>query len=86
MPVDITVTMKNGDQEHYSIPLRIMRGAKTVDGEMEYQTAPDWPWTNPTYELELPVALKRIAAIEIDPSGRMLDTDRSNNRWEQEDK
>ncbi|MEO0724682.1 MAG: M1 family metallopeptidase [Bacteroidota bacterium] len=85
MPLDITITMKNGDQERYTIPLRIMRGAKTNDGVMTFEAAADWPWTNPTYEVELPVALKRITAIEIDASGRMLDTDRSNNRWEPKD-
>ena len=86
MPVDITVSLKNGREERYTIPLRIMRGAKSTDGDIGFQTAADWPWTNPTYELELPIALKQISAIEIDASGRMLDTDRSNNRWEPEDK
>lgn len=86
MPVDVIVTMKNGDVEHYTIPLRIMRGAKSTDGDMTYKVAPDWPWTNPTYELNLPVALKRVVSIEVDPSGRMLDTDRSNNSWQAEEK
>ena len=85
MPLDVTVTLKNGDQEYYTIPLRIMRGAKKMDGNVEWTTAADWPWTNPTYELELPIAMKRISSIEIDASGRMLDTDRDDNRWEQED-
>jgi len=85
MPLDVTVTLKNGDLEYYTIPLRIMRGAKKMDGNVEWTTAADWPWTNPTYELELPIAMKRISSIEIDASGRMLDTDRDDNRWEQED-
>lgn len=86
MPVDITVTMVNGDKEYYTIPLGIMRGAKQAEGGKTYQVAPDWPWTNPTYELTLDTAIKRISSIEIDDSRRMLDTDRSNNSWKADDK
>ncbi len=81
MPVDITVTMTNGDQEYYTIPLGIMRGAKQAEAGRTYQVAPDWPWTNPTYELTLDTPLKRIRSVEVDSSRRMLDTDRSNNSW-----
>ncbi len=86
MPVDVTVTMKNGDVQHYTVPLRIMRGAKTTDGDTTFEIAEDWPWTNPTYEMMLPVALKRVQTVELDKSGRMLDTDRSNNTWQAEEK
>jgi hypothetical protein len=86
MPIDLTVTLKNGDVEYYTIPLQIMRGAKAKEGDVSYTVAPDWPWTHPTYELEIDTPLKRIQSIKIDASGRMLDTDRSNNVWEQEDK
>lgn len=86
MPVDITVTMVNGDKEYYTIPLGIMRGAKQAEGGKTYQVAPDWPWTNPTYELTLDTAIKRISSIEIDSSRRMLDTDRSNNSWQPDNK
>ncbi|MEZ4986546.1 MAG: hypothetical protein R2795_16175 [Saprospiraceae bacterium] len=82
MPVDVTITLKNGDKLHYTIPLRMMRGSKSVDGAMTFTTAPDWPWTHPEYTLVVDVAEKKIKQIEIDASGRMLDTDRSNNNWE----
>ncbi|MEL6831653.1 MAG: M1 family metallopeptidase [Bacteroidota bacterium] len=84
MPVDITISLSDGQEERYTIPLQIMRGAKSMDGDLSFEIAEDWAWTHPTYELELPIALKQITAIEIDASGRMLDTDRSNNRWEPE--
>ena len=67
-------------------PLGIMRGAKQAEGGKTYQVAPDWPWTNPTYELTLDTAIKRISSIEIDSSRRMLDTDRSNNSWQPDNK
>jgi hypothetical protein len=41
---------------------------------------PDWPWTHPTYEFELPLDPEEIVSIEIDPSGRMVDTNRENNQ------
>jgi hypothetical protein len=82
MPVDVTVTMTDGNKEYYTIPLGIMRGAKTIDGDVNFNVAPDWYWTNPEYQLTLDINSKRISTIEIDSSGRMLDTDRSNNRLE----
>ncbi|RME96836.1 MAG: M1 family peptidase [Bacteroidetes bacterium] len=84
MPLDVAVTLKNGEVLHYNIPLRIMRGAKTQDGQTSYQTAPDWPWTHPEYELTVDAAAKRIVKVEIDPSGRLIDTDRENNVWQPE--
>jgi hypothetical protein len=84
MPVDVTVTLTNGDQLNYTIPLSMMRGAKVQDGKTTFTLAPDWPWTNPTYELNLDVATKKIARIEVDASNRMLDTNRSNNLLEAE--
>jgi hypothetical protein len=86
MPVDLTVTMTNGDKVFYTIPLGIMRGAKQAEGGKTYQVAPDWPWTNPTYELTLDIPFKGIRSIEVDDSRRMLDTDRSNNSWLSADK
>lgn len=84
MPVDVRVTLTNGDVRHYTIPLQIMRGAKQQDGDTTFEVLPDWPWTNPTYEWVLDVPAKRLAKIEIDASGSMLDTDRANNIWESE--
>ena len=39
----------------------------------------DWPWTHPTYKINLDMAAKEILKIEIDASQRMADTDRTNN-------
>jgi hypothetical protein len=81
MPVDVAVRYTNGKIEYYTIPLEIMRGAKERENNTTYTIADDWPWTQLTYELELPRSAKKIESVEIDPSGRMADMDRKNNEW-----
>lgn len=81
MPVDVIVTNKKGQVSTYTIPLRIMRGEKTMDKGIKPTVAEDWPWTHPTYELVIDEKLKKIESIEIDPSKRMADTDREDNTW-----
>lgn len=80
MPIDLTISYADGNSELFNISLRIMRGNKPQEDENEkYTPAEDWPWTNPTYELIIPVSLKNIVKIEIDPSKRMADINRENN-------
>jgi len=80
MPLDIEVRLKDGKSKYYNIPLRIMRGAKEAEKGMDdYTVVEDWPWTFPQYELNIDVDMDDIESIEIDPSRRMADIDRSNN-------
>jgi hypothetical protein len=82
MPLDIKISYKDGSEEWINIPLRIMRGAKKAEAGMEkYRVAEDWPWTFPSYELKLGRKITDIKSIEIDPSQRMADIDRSNNSY-----
>ncbi len=83
MPIDVVVTFKNGKQKMYNIPLRMMFGHKHEMVDMPVQVLPAWPWVNPTYSLTIPKRMGKIKSIEIDPSMRLLDIDRSDNRWEQ---
>ena len=83
MPIDITVTRKNGKLEHYYIPLRIMRGEKALKNE-KVSVEEDWPWTHPTYELLIPCKLSKIEKIEIDPSKRLADIEPANNVYPME--
>ncbi|MCB0761020.1 MAG: M1 family metallopeptidase [Flavobacteriales bacterium] len=79
MPVDVTITMRNGSTETINIPMRIMRGNRPLkSGET---LAEDWPWTNPTYELILDRPITEIERIEIDANRGMADVDRSNNTF-----
>ncbi len=83
MPIDLMVTYSDGTKELFYIPLRIMRDIK---GRSDYPdiprtVKPDWPWVNPTYTLKIPTSTSDIESIEIDPSQRLADIDRSNNTW-----
>ena len=81
MPLDVVVTFEDGKQEVFYIPLDLMRGEKPNETpNIERTTMPDWPWTNPMYELIIPERLKKITAIEIDPSHRIADVNRGNNK------
>lgn len=88
MPLDVQVNYMDGREEIISIPLRIMRGAKEKEeamGDALYRVAEkDWPWTHPEYQLVLPVSSDRIESIVIDPSNRLADVDRANNRMDME--
>ncbi len=82
MPIDIEVTYKNGKTELFNIPLRIMRGHKPApSSKTPYTVLPDWPWVNTSYEFEIPVKMKKIASVKIDPSGAMADIDLENNTY-----
>ena len=83
MPVDLYVEYEDGSKEIYYIPLRIMRGTKEVENaQIQRVTKEAWPWTYPTYTLKINNGVSRIKSIEIDPTGRMADIDRSNNSIE----
>lgn len=86
MPLDVKVVYESGKEEWINIPLRMMRGSKKAELNMEkYTIAADWPWTYPTYELVLDEKIGKIKSIEIDPSGRMADIDRTNNTYPEQD-
>lgn len=83
MPLDVSVTLMDGTQKHYYIPLRIMRGEKGQDmfsGELQR----DWPWTHAHYELKTDLQLNQVVKVEIDQSTRFSDIDFTNNIWPQE--
>lgn len=80
MPVDLLLTTKDGKKVMHYIPLSLMYGAKPDEDESTPRIVHDyWPWTNRTYEVEIDTPLSEITKLEIDPSQRMADVDRSNN-------
>ena len=78
MPVDVLVTLKDGTEVFYTIPLVSMYGFKQ---EEPYQARQPWPWTNPTYILNISERLETIDAIGIDPYQRSCDVNTRNNHW-----
>lgn len=83
MPIDILVVYKDGARETFYAPLRMMRGEKENPyPALKRTVVPDWPWANPTYELELARPLSDIEAIALDPSQLMADVNPENNLWQ----
>ncbi|MEM9836013.1 MAG: M1 family metallopeptidase [Bacteroidota bacterium] len=81
MPQEMLVTLTDGSELYYYIPMVIMRGEKAQPAYAKSWTvAADWPWTHPTYQLALPFPKADIQSVELDPRGRMFDTNRENNR------
>jgi hypothetical protein len=80
MPLDVMVTFKDGTQELFYIPLRMMRGEKANQlPEINRTVLEDWPWAYPTYEFTINRPKVTIKSIEIDPSELMADINRNNN-------
>ena len=83
MPVDLQISFKDGSKELHYIPLNLMYGSKPVEDSAITRTvyAP-WKWTHSTYTIETSRRLADFSLVEIDPSLRMADIDRKNNRLE----
>lgn len=82
MPLDVEVEFADGSVVHHYIPMRIMWGHKKHEFPgFERIVHEDWPWVFPEYMFEIESPLHEIVRIEIDPSQRMADIDRSNNVW-----
>jgi hypothetical protein len=84
MPLDITVTLKDGQKIMYYIPLSVMRGIKENDLDYERIQLPDWWWIKTSYDFDIDLTISDIQSIEIDESGRMADVNRENNLYNSE--
>ncbi|SJZ45106.1 M1 family metallopeptidase [Sediminibacterium ginsengisoli] len=80
MPVDVLVTFKDGTQELHYIPLNLMYGEKAAEDQTPRTVHTEWRWTHPEYTFETSRSIKDIKSVEIDPSQRMADINRSNNK------
>ncbi len=83
MPIDFLITGKDGSREMHYIPLDLMYQAKpNEDPSIPRKVYAPWPWTSPTYTIETTKRIMEIRVAEIDPSQRMADVERRNNRIE----
>ena len=65
------------------VQLGEMLGNKPVENDQILRTdLVAWPWVNPTYTIRINRKAEQILSIEIDPSGRMADINRLNNKIE----
>ena len=81
MPVEVYVTYKDGSSETHYMPLDLMLSGKKAEAA-NWITHAEWKWTAPTYSFELSKPISQLKSIEIDPSQRMPDVNRTNNKIE----
>ncbi|GAC1440529.1 MAG: M1 family metallopeptidase [Sediminibacterium sp.] len=80
MPVDVLVTYKDGTKEMHYIPLNLMYGEKPAEDNTPRIVHTAWRWTHPGYSFPISKNIGEIRSIEIDPSQRMADVNRGNNK------
>ncbi|MEP7259100.1 MAG: M1 family peptidase, partial [Flavitalea sp.] len=83
MPIDVMIHYKDGSKELAYIPMYLMFGEKPQEDPTIPRTVfEEWKWTHPTYTFEVKRKLSEMKMLEIDPSQRMADTERKNNKLE----
>ena len=80
MPLDVLVTYKDGSQELHYIPLSLQFGEKPAEDNTPRTVHTEWKWTHPDYSFAIGKGIKDIKSIEIDPSQRLADVNRTNNK------
>lgn len=81
MPIDVQLTFKDGTKELHYIPLNLMYGEKPVeDPSLPRKIYEPWKWTHAVYIIETDRKLFDIITAEIDPTQRLADTERKNNK------
>jgi hypothetical protein len=80
MPIDLQITFKDSSHELHYVPLNLMYGIKPAEDSTTRIVYPAQPFT----KREMVVATKRhineIVSVEIDPTLRLADIDRKNDR------
>ncbi len=83
MPIDVKITFKDGSSEWHYVPMYLMFGQKPAEaGQTNRKVYESWKWTHPTYQISSSKKLSEIVSVEIDPSYRMADINRKDNRLE----
>ncbi|MGB0176758.1 MAG: M1 family peptidase, partial [Owenweeksia sp.] len=79
MPLVLQVKLKSGGVRNYQVPLLSMYGSRP-----DMTTLQPWPWTNPSYKVQLEIPFQEVEEVIIDPDEFMADVDRKNNNWKQD--
>jgi hypothetical protein len=81
MPIDVLIQFKDNSKLLAYIPQYLMFGQKPVEDPAIPRTVYEaWKWTHPTYTFEIDRRITDLKVIEIDPSMRMADVERKNNK------
>ena len=81
-PLEVLVNYKDGASELHYIPLDLMLANKVEEGKVKRIVHPECKWVQPTYTFETTKPLSALKSIEIDPSYRLPDVNRNNNKLE----
>jgi hypothetical protein len=79
-PVEVLINYKDGTSELHYVPLDLMLGNKVAEGGVNRIIHPECKWVQPTYTFETTKPLSALKSIEIDPSHRLPDVNRTNNK------
>ena len=83
MPIDLQITFKDGTKELHYVPMNLMYGTKPVeDATVSRKVYEPWKWTHGTYIIETTKKHAEFTLVEIDPSLRLADIERKNNKFE----
>ncbi len=81
MPIDLEITFKDGSKELHYIPMNLMYGEKPdEDAAIPRKVYEPWKWTHSTYIIDTKMKLAEFSAVAIDPTFRMADVERKNNK------
>ena len=82
MPIDVMIEYTDGSKQLCYIPQYLMFGEKPAEDNTSRIVFEAWKWTHPEYVFEIDKKISSIKVVEIDPSQRMADLERRNNRLE----
>lgn len=81
MPIDVLLEYKDGSKQLAYVPMYLMFGAKPVEEpSIPRNVYEPWKWTHPTYVFEIDRKITDLKVVTIDPSERMADIERKNNK------
>jgi len=79
MPIDVQVKSRKGVVFNFTIPLDLMRGAKSEDYFGKLDVMADWTWVNKKYNFDIPISIYDVDSVIIDPTHRLADANLDNN-------
>ncbi|HEV7783576.1 MAG TPA: M1 family metallopeptidase [Chitinophagaceae bacterium] len=83
MPIDLQLTFRDGSKELHYVPMNLMYGEKpTEDPSVPRIVYEPWKWTHNSYVIETTKKLSEFVLVEIDPSLRLADVKRENNKMD----
>jgi hypothetical protein len=81
MPIDVFIQFKDGSKLIAYVPMYLMFGEKPVEDATVPRTVYEpWKWTHPLYTFEINRRITDLKVIDIDPTFRLADVDRKNNK------